>query len=330
MLELSAKGQITNQEEFSDAWKTSLTRLEEEMRTSWLDAHLVPLEESDPLFFVRQAQAEESALTLAGDRSQVMHRRGDNAELGCEMKVESADSSVWGYIDLATVEDDALVLRDYKAGLVIENTQHDGATSVKQAYKDQLKLYAALYFESKGKWPDRLEVAAPSGDTYEIEFSHEECTELLAEAKSLLSSIKETVAAADDDADAQTALAAPAPSVCRFCSFRPYCIPYWQRAQVEASEEWPRDIWGRVTSLEMGEDGNFALVLELASGEEVRVREISPQPERHPALEGIEEGELIAGFSLRRRQRELSSITGPLTAFYRIEGEDYAAAAGLD
>lgn len=332
MLEVAAKGKIADPSEFSDAWESELLRVEAKMARSWLDRHLVPLEQSDRLFYVRVVQTEASALALARARSEVEEGPpgggGGGALVGCELEVESSDATVLGYIDLATFDAGALILRDYKAGLVTESDA-EGESAVKAAYQDQLKLYAALYFQSKGRWPARLEVSAPSGDIYRIGFTKEECEQLLDEARSLVVSIQETIGAAEGFADAQTALAAPAPAVCRFCSFRPFCLPYWQRAQLEASDDWPEDLWGRVASLEHGDDGTRALTLELRDAECARVREIPADAERHTALSGVEVGDALCVFGLRRRRGEEAFVTGPLTTFYRIVGSDYINAAGL-
>jgi len=84
-----------------------------------------------------------------------------------ETWLTSNDVLVKGQTDAIDVEDGQLVLRDFKSGSV-----RDDSGQVKEAYCEQLVLYAALHYEDRGAWPDRLELVDGVGRRSEVSYTH--------------------------------------------------------------------------------------------------------------------------------------------------------------
>lgn len=142
-------------------------------------------------------------------------------------------------------------MRDFKTGSVWED---EAGRVIKPAYRIQMQLYAALFFEQEGEWPKRLELASQN-EIIEVDFEPSECLALLQIAKDSLGIWNSLVAAAQSSAAPET-LATPG-SHCGFCPFRPVCPTYWSaqlphngadvRGEVEAVQrlgngDWQLDI----------------------------------------------------------------------------------------
>ena len=334
VLEVAAKGKFVDasESEFGRHWDRAVAKVEREMNLSWPDRHLVPLSTSDRLYEVRRFQAEEASLSLARYSSAQPPRYesgGSASGLGSELWVETADKRIGGFIDVVLLDGAILVLRDYKTGLVTE-LDNGGEVSIKEAYQDQLRIYAALYSETFGQWPGRLEVVTPVGETFIVEGEPTECLQLLDNAKALLDEIVELIEAAESNVEAQEVLASPSPAACGICSFRPLCIPYLRSAPGNGEDGWPLDVWGRCTDLAKGEDDTVAITLESSQGEELRIRGIQDDTARNPALAEATEGAIIAAFSLRPRQEAESFVSGAQSTIYRVVEPNTRSAMGFD
>ena len=73
-------------------------------------------------------------------------RESKLASVRHEVWLESKDGLIAGAIDFVGFTDRGIVIRDYKTGQVFEGQE------IKPDYSVQLKLYAALYADSKGEW----------------------------------------------------------------------------------------------------------------------------------------------------------------------------------
>ena len=141
--------------------------------------------------------------TRADSRGASRIRRRLGAAPGCELWVETNDKTVGGLIDSAYLDGSDVVLQDYKTGVVLEARQ-GGGEDVKEAYKVQLRMYAALYHEKTGVRPDRLEVISPAGGVFGITFSQGECVALIGEARDTLMAVAQTVSIATSADAAQS------------------------------------------------------------------------------------------------------------------------------
>jgi hypothetical protein len=193
---------------------------------------------------------------------------------------------------------------------------------VKQSFVVQLRLYAALYAATTGNWPATMEIVPLQGEAVQVPFDTADCEALLADAIATLARTNATIAEfATRQEDAEARLAAPKVTSCRHCLFRPACLPYRQvRTGVMGEEAWPEDVCGDLR--EMRQLGNGTLLLAVVtgpSGGEVQyIRGITANPARHPALQHLEEGDMVGMFSLRRTSAGGTLSEAPWSVMYKM------------
>lgn len=202
---------------------------EAEMRSSWLERHFVPLNETTGDYEVRRIQATTRAADITAEvaRYSSSPAISGTAETECrfEYLVSTADGLMRGRIDAVVPSPKGPVIRDYKSGVLFER----GAArrTVKYEYALQLRLYAALYSMARGLWPAGLEILALTGPPQPVKFDKQECLDLLKRAIDDLRSLNHTISrygAAQEDLELN--LSRPSASNCEYCHYRPNCRGY--------------------------------------------------------------------------------------------------------
>lgn len=167
LLAAAGRGELEGggKERIEQTWLALILLAEERMALSALRRHQVPLRRSISDYEVRRLRAFHRAAEIAAAsvRGRVGHPRKRSEHTGFELWVQSRDGQIGGYIDRATMRRDGVVLSDYKSCALLNPSNRDAPPVVKQAYQDQLKLYAALYHIASGNWPVRLEVVPIQG-----------------------------------------------------------------------------------------------------------------------------------------------------------------------
>ena len=317
VLAAAGRGEISTKAEIERNWAALVDKTEDEMRASWLDRSLVPLSKSVRTYEVDVLRTVSRASEIAETRrergpSQTRRAKG----IGFELWVHTDDQKVSGYIDHAYVDEDGLVVRDYKSGYIVESGE-DGTPILKEDYVIQLQLYAALYSVTFADWPSRLELAPLYGDSMVVPFEADACTRLLKDAKALLDETNANVVALREKGVLPAMLASPSAETCRHCAYRPACPAY---AQLDTSPDagWPADISGVVEKVQPLMNGQVAVVLKTSKTVEV-IRGLS-RNERHPALTSAVPGDTLAVFNLQKSFPGTGWQEGPYTAMYRRSG----------
>jgi len=251
MLELIAKGAIPDKVEFLKMWKDLVMEKEKELKENGLSEYL-PLKRSVPNFALKKHQTLKHLL-----QSSTSSKSFSNEKTKChsEKWFQSKDGKIGGYLDLI-LERETISLIDFKTGEVFEDKD---SQKIKPAYKTQLKLYAWLYFETNGNYPDELWLADLNRHWHSISFTPKECEELATEAKEMLHDVTRKV-----KENQRAALASPKSETCRYCLYRPACQYYWQATAHENS--WTLDLKGRLKAVKKFQTGNFNLEIENESG----------------------------------------------------------------
>lgn len=298
-------------------WEELLEAAEDVASQNWLQRHLVPLASTVPDFEVRELQAIAAACELAEQASSI-HPATDRAEqpvLGCEVRVATPDGEAGGRVDVVAPAAGGPVLKDYKTGAVLNG---GGQRAVKPGYATQLKLYAAIYAAMTGTWPSELQLVPVAGDAVTIPFTREECEDLLAAAVRLRRQINAAVTSTTSLDTRMEQLAKPAPGECAHCPYRPHCSPYHAASTRDVTVRWPADARGRLRERVQLGNGRLLIVLETNAGDAIHIRGVDPRPQRHPALQGVAPGEMLAAFNLRRAGSNTSFAEGVFTTFYRL------------
>jgi CRISPR/Cas system-associated exonuclease Cas4 (RecB family) len=318
MVEMGAKGLLTGKQGDPAAmWDKLVAEAEIGIAQDSIEAHLAPLKRSCAEYGLIRARTIRAASQLAASGPLSGGAGSTAAEgLGYEIGVSSKDGAVKGRIDAVTVIEGVLTISDYKTGAVL--LEEGGLTQIKPEYETQLKLYAAIYYETYGRWLDRLLLLNLQGSYFEIPFSRPECEHLLEIAKDTLQKTNDRIRMALQQKDALP-LANPSPKTCRFCTLRPGCKAYCEARHAQLDAEWPHDLWGRIETKTVSSLGLWAACLNDSSahGEKAVIRRLSGGT-RHPQFQEAAPGVTIAAFGLRKEGCSETYTESPTTVVYRL------------
>jgi len=316
VMEEVSNGKLDPREEehFRERWESLITEKEREMSSSWLNHRFVPLSRSVPELEVIFYQTLNRAKGLWGKKEESIGTGTAQAEKW----VESSDGSVGGFIDRVIGTGERVILLDYKSGSLYSSPSDEGGRrGLKDRYKVQVKLYAALYHEMEDTWPEELKLVALNGATEQVEHTKEECRELLEEASQLLDRINQQVLEVRNSDLNPDVLADPSPETCAFCDFRPVCRAYWEeRPEGGDAESWPCDLTGNVTTWEAGPNGEIILRLLPSFGKtEKVVHGIEPEVIHGNGTSALTENSEVQLYNLYRQSDEVFQGTS-YTAVY--------------
>jgi hypothetical protein len=304
-------------------WQVLIGDTHRAMRRSWLERHLVPLQRSVPDYEVRHLRVLERAIEITAVASRAPERVSTKPiakrrTYGFELPVSSSDGLVRGRIDAVLPSADGPVIRDYKSGAIFESGP-GRFPALKTAHETQLRLYAALYAASHGKWPRRLEVVPVAGLAHAVTFDHETCLRLLDQARDALREVNRAVAVAADTPDSlQAQLATPSPANCAHCPYRPACNPYRRTAAAAPpGSGWPKDVWGRAEEVRQLGNSKFMIAVQMRDYR-VRIRGLTPAAGRHPALTDLHQGDGVAVYNLESSGSEETLLESQFTVIYLV------------
>ena len=295
-----------DEDAFQKLWDQCVHEQEEQMSKSWFERHLVPLSVTAQDFHLKRSQC---LLLLQARISVTQGKKPDASKSLHEQWLQSNDGLVVGIADEIRFEGQGATIVDYKTGNIFGQSIE---TEVLSEYKEQLKLYAALFHEEHGGWPYELIVVSLDGKSHQIDYEENECLTLLEESKSMLHRVNSIIEANEK---APLKLASPSQTNCRYCLYRPICEPYFLTRQGDSTEGWPNDAWGIIAEKKMLRNGRLKIVLTPLSGtSQINIRGL--QLERHAALDAFQK---IGVFSLYSDNSENNYKEGQFTTIYGIE-----------
>lgn len=249
ILELIEKGIVRTENEFNEQFDTAVKILERDLEESGYYFY-VPLKMKLRNFGLRKIQLKKY---LRSESDQT--KRNSTSKYLSEKWYESKDKTIGGFIDLVVENDNHIEIYDFKTGSIKQDSLDDESdllTEIKAEYKEQLKLYAYLYFENTNKYPSKLYLVDLSKKKYIIDFTHQECRSIYESAKYLLKKINESI---------QTKLysANPSEANCKYCLYRPACSFYHTNHD---DNIFKNDVYGEVENILKFKNGNLSLVLK--------------------------------------------------------------------
>jgi CRISPR/Cas system-associated exonuclease Cas4 (RecB family) len=253
MLELIAKGNLKSEDEFNKEFDNRVKRLEDELLQKGYDFY-VPLEYKIKHYGLKKIQLEKHLL------NHIERKIGPgNINYHSEKWFESKDKLIGGFIDLVIEKGMEIEIIDVKTGLITQDFTDDNGeiySDVKIEYKDQLKLYAYLYFETTGKFPTSLSIVDLGKQKKSVEFSQQECKALFDEAKALLKSTNHCIITNAFSAN-------PSVENCKNCLYRPICSFYRLKLEIDLSFN---DVIGKIKDVKKFQNGNVSLFLQNPNG----------------------------------------------------------------
>nr|WP_287405652.1 PD-(D/E)XK nuclease family protein [Candidatus Brachybacter algidus] len=249
ILELISKGAIRNEEDFNTTFQEQVKLMEEKLVAHGYD-FFVPLQKKVKDFIMKKILLKDH-LRFVSERPP----RASNTKFHSEKWYESKDKLIGGKIDLVIEAENETEILDFKTGSITQDVLDDNGeiiSEVKAEYKEQLKLYAYLYFENTGKFPTQLSLVDLSKQKFTVDFSEQECNSIFEEAKSLLNSTNNCI-------EKEIFTANPTEANCKYCLYRPACSFYLKHIETDYSFN---DVSGSVQNVVKFQNGNVSLYLE--------------------------------------------------------------------
>lgn len=248
VLELIAKGIVRNEEDFNLAFDEQVKIVELNLLERGY-SFFIPLQKSVVNFGIKKILLKKHLRTTSYPSVKM-----SKMKFYSEKWFESKDKQIAGKIDLIIDYDRDIEIIDFKTGAVTENILDDIGEihEIKEEYKDQLKLYAYLYFENTGKFPNKLSLVDLSKQKFTIDFSRAECYTIFEAAKELIHSTNESI-------HNQRFVANPSETNCKYCLYRPACCFFQE--QLKTSHSF-NDVTGQVSKVLIYKNGNVSVLLQ--------------------------------------------------------------------
>lgn len=224
VLETAHRTGINDSAAFELAWKRQL-KAQEASLVKRNQQHLVPLAYRAKNYAVRKLMLRWLVLGIQPEQHTIGQHEG-RVPLGPEQRLTDITGRISGIADLIRQgSSGALEILDYKTGRIFSESGRENAPDIlKEEYTLQLRLYAALLHEQAGMWPERLLLVDLAGGEHQVSFSHEQCADLIQDARNLYQQVNAAVSvgrAAD--------LARPSLSLCAACRMQHLCEPYKEK-----------------------------------------------------------------------------------------------------
>ena len=253
ILEHISKGNITTEESLSHYIDVDLKLIDEQMLKDGNGIY-VPMREKLQNFGLLKISFKK----FLDEKSKSKNPNSD-AKFFSEMWCETKDMKVGGKIDLIVQYRDWIEIIDFKTGAITEELMDEEGEKfeeIKVDYQEQLKLYAALFHEHTGKTTNGLFLVDLKKNKYEIDYTIEECFQLVDEAKKILVQVNEEITSRNFEA-------VPSLENCKYCLNRPVCSFY----KLSLSNGLrTNDINGKIIKVQKFLNGNVSLFLETQNG----------------------------------------------------------------
>ena len=299
MLELISKGAVRNEDDFNRMFDEQVNVVEEHLQNQGY-IFFVPLQKNVKDFGMKKILLKKHLRALSEQPP-----RTSSMKYHSEKWFESKDKLIAGKIDLVIETGAEAEIIDFKTGAITQDVLDDAGetfSEVKQEYKEQLKLYAYLYFENTGHFPTVLSLVDLAKQKLSVSFSQSECNSIYDEAKQLLYSTNESIAKG-------TFAANPTEANCKYCLYRPACSFFLKQLETDYSFN---DVSGSVKNVVKYQNGNVSVFLQ--SGErQITVR--SFPSEKHDEL-NESRSKQISIYNLRKEASEFVFAATKTTMIY--------------
>lgn len=249
MLELIAKGGVKNDDDFNKMFDEQVKAVEDNLQKNGY-SFFIPLQKNVKDFGLRKILLKKHLRTVSEQPA-----KPSGVKFYSEKWFESKDKLLAGKIDLIIETENETKIIDFKTGAIAEDVLDDAGevfSEVKEEYKEQLKLYAYLYFENTGKFPNNLSLVDLAKQEFTVSFSQSECSSIFDEAKKLLQSTNDSISKG-------TFAANPTEVNCKYCLYRPACSFFLK--QIETDYPF-NDVSGSVKNVVRYQNGNVSVFLE--------------------------------------------------------------------
>jgi CRISPR/Cas system-associated exonuclease Cas4 (RecB family) len=246
MLELIAKGIIQDENDLNKNFDEQIIIVEDDLKKKGYN-FFIPLQKNVKDFGLKKILLKKHLRSVTGKASEVTFYS--------EKWFESKDKLIAGKLDLIIESQNRIEIIDFKTGAITENVLDDTGevfSDVKEEYKEQLKLYAYLYFENTENFPTDLSLIDLAKQKFAIQFFEQECKAIFEEAKNLLKATNNTLAN-------KVLPANPTETNCKYCLFRPACVDYIKQLETDFSFN---DITGLVKNVIRHQNNDVSVFIQ--------------------------------------------------------------------
>jgi CRISPR/Cas system-associated exonuclease Cas4 (RecB family) len=298
VLELISRGLIRDEVQLNANFNKELTELEQKLTNNGLRQY-VPLQMNVPDFGLKKIQLKKHLFVHENKNSKI-------SNYSPEKWLESQDKKIGGRVDLIIEADQFIEIIDFKTGAITEDILDDTGEIFKELkieYREQLKLYAYLYYERTGKFPSLLSIVDLRKQKFSLEFTFEECKAIFQQAKDLLNDINNSI-------DTKQFNANPNKQNCKFCLYRPACSFYLNNLNYN----YPfNDVSGFITKVKQYQNGNVSVFVMDLSNQNVTITGFSS--EYYSYFEGMA-NQKINIFNLKKESTNMVYSVTRTTKFY--------------
>lgn len=249
ILEQIAKGIVKSEDDFNVEFDKQVKSLEDNLQQKGL-GFFVPLKIKLRNFGLKKIQLKKHLRSESEKPTSI-----SNIKFHSEKWFESQDKFIAGKFDLVIENGNNIEIIDFKTGAITQDCLDDEGeiySDVKNEYKEQLKLYAYLYFENTNKFPTDLSLVDLAKQKFSVEFSKEECKTLFEEAKNLLKSTNDCI-------NTKSFSANPKEENCKYCLYRPACSFFHKKLETDFSFN---DVLGEIIDVKKFQNGNVNVYLQ--------------------------------------------------------------------
>ena len=299
MLELISKGIVKSEDDFNSEFDKQVKALENDLQQNGFE-FFVPLKIKLRNFGLKTIQLKKHL------RSEPEQRIiSSDMKFHSEIWFESQDKLIGGKVDLVVENGNSIEIIEFKSGTITQDHLDDDGeafSDVKNEYKQQLKLYAYLYFENANRFPTDLSLVDLTKQKFPVEFSEAECKVLFDEAKDLLKSTNDCI-------NTKVFSANPKEENCKYCLYRPACSFFQKKLETDFSFN---DIFGEIKDIKKFQNGNVSLFLK--NGEkEITIKNFSS--EKYEELNN-NRNKKISIYNLRKEATDFVYSTTETTMIY--------------
>lgn len=249
MLELIAKGIVKREDDFNAEFDRQVKALEDDLQIKGF-GFFVPLKIKLRNFGLKRIQLKKH---LQNEPEQPII--SSIIKFHSEKWLESKDKLIGGKVDLIIENGNNVEIIDFKTGAITQDCLDDEGeifSDVKNEYKEQLKLYAHLYFENTNKFPTGLRLVDLAKQKFSVKFSKNECKAIFDEAKNLLKTTNNCVST-------KSFFATPTVENCKHCLYRPACSFFQEKFETNFAFN---DVFGEIRDIKKFQNGNVSLFLQ--------------------------------------------------------------------
>jgi len=242
MLELNYAGVIEDDMAFEKQWRSLIVAEEKKLIDRGFHK-FIPISENVDGYAMKKLQTK--SMLRKSPKAEPSDTRSVSWKVESERWLQSKDSNIGGVADLILDNGQTAIIADFKTGKV-----RDRDDEIKAEYKDQLKLYAFLFAETCGRFPDRLILIDMDKQEHEIQFTNQECISLAEHARQLLNEVNAKIEHQEIEG-----LATPGAQHCSNCLQRPACTAHWSLSSMAESPFC--DLRGKIISVNQFQNGNI-------------------------------------------------------------------------